>query len=401
MITRRTALALFAAAAAAQDWPQWRGPRRDGAAPPPKSPSWGSRLTRSWSVPVGEGHSSPVVAGSRVFQFSRQNDNEVIRAFDIETGKKLWEHAYAAPYEMNPAARAHGKGPKSTPAVAGGLVFTLGMNGLALALEAATGKVLWRVDSSRFQQSSPTFGVASSPLIDGQQALFYLGTDGDGALTSLDAQSGRIRWEWRGDGPGYGSPVAVETGGGRQFVVFSASHLVGVNAADGKLIWRLPFTTPYAQNAVTPLALGDTVIYSGLQNPVTAVRVASSGAPPKLWENKEAGMYMSSPVLCGGLVWGLSHRNKGQLFSLDPKTGKTIWMGEGRQTENAMLVAAGDLLLAMTTESELRVYRTSARGLDLVGRHAVADSPVWAHPAISADRILIKDRDALSLWRVA
>src|SRR5687768_13843694 len=139
------------------------------------------------------------------------------------------------------------------------------------------------------------------------------------------------------------------------------------------------------------------VIYSGLSQPVTAVRVGGA-TPQKVWENKEVGMYMNSPVLAAGLLHGLSHRNKGQLFSLDPKTGKTAWTSDGRQGENAALIARGDQVFSLTTDSELHVLRASAKGLEPVRKYSVANSPTWAHPVVMGERVLVKDLDTLALW---
>jgi hypothetical protein len=108
-------------------------------------------------------------------------------------------------------------------------------------------------------------------------------------------------------------------------------------------------------------------------------------------------MYMSSPVLAAGLLYGLTNRNKGQFVAIDPKTGKTVWTGEGRQAENAMLVARGAEVLALTTESVLHVFKATPRGLEPVRQYTVADSPTWAHPVILGNRVLVKDLDSLSL----
>jgi outer membrane protein assembly factor BamB len=322
----------------------------------------------------------------------------VILGFDAAGGRKFFEHTYSAPYQMNPAATGHGKGPKSTPAFSNGRLYTLGMSGVLTCLNTETGTLVWRYDSAgKFRQTSPTFGVAMSPLVHNGRLIAYVGTDNNGALTAFDAAKGGIQWEWKGQGPGYGSPVLAGPAASPQIVTFSSEKLVGLNAADGKLLWEIPFTTPYTQNAVTPLVHGDLIVYSGLSAPVTALRL-TVGAPKKVWENKEVGMYMSSPVLASGLLHGLSHRNKGQFFSLDPATGKTVWTSEGRQAENAMLVARGDTVFALTTDSELQVFHAGAKGLEFVRKYTVADSPTWAHPAILGTRIFVKDRDSLALW---
>ncbi|HYP05265.1 MAG TPA: PQQ-binding-like beta-propeller repeat protein [Bryobacteraceae bacterium] len=377
------------------DWPQWRGPNRDGSVALELPKAWPERMRQVWNLPVGEGHASPVVVGNRVFQFSRVRDQETIAAYDVDSGKQLWKQSYAAPYEMNSAATSHGKGPKSTPVVAGSRVFTLGISGIVTGWDAASGKKLW----STAAKGSPDFGHASSPVVDGDTLIGAVGPQSGGTLSAFEAATGKVKWQWKEDGPAYASPIVIMAGGVKQVVTNSQSHLIGVSLADGKTLWKLPLKTNYDQNSVTPLVVGDVVIFSGLGNPVTAVRPGSQ--PQKLWENKEFGMYMNSPVLAAGVVWGLSHRNKGQFFGIDPKTGKTVWTSEGRQTENAAMVASGNAVFALTTESELIVYAASAKGLTQVRRYHVADTPTWAHPVVLGNRVLVKDANSLILWSAA
>jgi outer membrane protein assembly factor BamB len=391
MQSRRSFLAAPAAFAFV-DWPQWRGPNRDGSLPAEAVKPWPERLRQVWNVPVGEGHSSPVVVGKRVFQFSRAQDREVIAAYDLDTGKQIWKLAYAAPYTMNPSAMAHGKGPKATPIVSGGRVYTLGIEGMLTCWDSGTGVKVWGYDG----KGSPTFGTASSPVIDGATLFTAIGPQTGGSLSAFDAVTGKIKWQWKEDGPAYASPVVVDAGGVRQVVTNSQSSLIGLTVGEGKLVWKLPLKTPYEQNSVTPLVIGDLIVYSGLSNPVTAIRPGPT--PQKAWENNEVGMYMNSPVLASGVLWGFSHRNKGQFFGLDPKTGKTLWTGEGRQAENAALIGRGDMLFALTTNSELQLFRTTPKSLQLVRTYQVADTPTWAHPALIGSRVLVKDANSLALW---
>jgi outer membrane protein assembly factor BamB len=166
--------------------------------------------------------------------------------------------------------------------------------------------------------------------------------------------------------------------------------------AGGKLIWKLPLKTPYDQNSVTPTIVQDAIVYSALSNPVTAIR---PGNPPqKLWENREFGLYMSSPVLAASVLWGLSNRNKGQFFGLDPKTGKTVFSSEGRQADNAALIARGSTVFALTTDAVLLVFQATPTALKQVAKYSVADTPTWAHPAILGNRVLVKDTKSLALW---
>jgi outer membrane protein assembly factor BamB len=390
MQSRRSFLAVPAAFVV--DWTQWRGPNRDGTIPPEPAKPWPERLRQIWNVKVGEGHSSPIVAANRVYQFARVQDNEVVGAYDLESGKLVWKQSYAAPYQMNPAATSHGKGPKSTPVLSGNRLYTVGISGILTCWDSASGKKLWDLDS----HGSPLYGQASSPVVDRGTLIASVGPQTGGSLTGFDAATGKVKWQWKEDGPAYASPIIAEPAGVRQVITNSESHIVGVSVNDGKLLWKLPLKTPYDQNSVTPIVVGDMIIYSGLSNPVTAIR---PGAPPQqVWENKEVGMYMNSPVLAAGVLWGLSHRNKGQFFGLNPKTGKTVWTGEGRQADNAAMIARGSTVFALTTNSELLVFEASASNLKQIAKYSVADTPTWAHPVLLGNRVLVKDEASLALW---
>jgi len=401
-------LALIVAALPARppsaEWPQWRGPARDGAAPGLQRAQWPAALTPAWKVEVGLGHASPVVSGGRVFQFSRQGEQETLQAFDLASGARAWQQSYAAPYRVNSAASGHGPGPKATPAVAGGRVFTFGIAGALSAFDAASGRLLWRREFGKdFPATAPTYGSAQSPLVDGNRVIVHVGGEGKGALSAFDAATGATLWSWTGDGPGYASPVVAELGGARQLVAFTQSMMVGLAPDTGALLWKLPFTTSYDQNAVTPLAgPGGLLVYSGLDQPLRAARVdGSSGhwTVTTLWENAEVSAYMSSPVVAGGRICGLSHRRKGQLFCVDAATGKTAWVSDGRQGDNASLVAAGSALLALSTDGELTVADAAGPAYRVLRRWTVASSPTWAHLAVLPEGVLVKDVDSLAFLR--
>jgi outer membrane protein assembly factor BamB len=379
-------------------WPQWRGPARDGVATFTAPAMWPQQLTRKWEVTVGAGHASPVVEGNRVVVFTRQGDRELVTAYDLVSGKQLWQDGYAAPYTMNPAAQAHGPGPKGTPAVANGRVFTLGISGVLTAHDLASGKLLWHTEAA---STLPEYGTATSPIVDGTTVIAHMGGHDAGALTSFDAATGRVGWRWTGGGPGYGSPLIATLAGTRQVVTQTQNQLVGVDLANGRLLWQVPIRTNFDQNCITPLIVGDTVIYSGLENPTIALRVVRTGttfATEPVWRNEQVSMYMSSPVATPQAVFGLSHRNRGQFFALDPATGKTLWTTRGREGDNASIVRAGALLLLFTTNAEMIVARADPARWQEIKRYSIADSAVWAHPAVIGNQILVKDVDKLILW---
>jgi len=383
-------------------WPQWRGPARDGVASAFTVPTtWPAQLTRKWTATVGVGHASPVISGNRVIVHTRQGNREVVTAYDFESGKQLWQDGVDAPYTVNPAAAGHGPGPKSTPAVAGGRVFTLGISGIFSAHDLNSGKLLWRKNAPR---TPPEYGTASSPVVDGGLVIAFLGGQNTGALTAMDVATGAVKWEWKGDGPGYSSPIIANFGGGgpRQVIVQSQTRLVGVGAADGRLLWETPLKTPHEQNSVTPLVVGDLVISAGLENPTLGLWVIASlgkgwSATPR-WQNDDVSMYMSSPAASGNTLFGLSNKNRGQFFAIDAKTGKTLWTTKGREAENASIVRAGEYLLMSTTNSELIVARANAARYEEVKRYTVADSAMWAHPAFAGRTIIVKDVNTLTAW---
>ena len=389
--------------ASAQDWNQWRGPTRDGVVPPAfATPAiWPESLTPVWKATVGAGYSSPVVSGNTVYLLSRQDEREVVSALDLATGKLLWQDAYDAPYTMSPPAVRHGPGPKSTPLVANGRLYTFGITETLSCYDAAKGKLIWRKQfSSQFPKTSPTFGTAASPFLDRGLLIVHVGTQDNGALTAFDAATGDVKWQWTGDGPAYASPIVVELAGIRQVVTQSQSNIVAVSEKDGTLLWKLPFTTMSVQNIVTPLAYKDMLVFSGLSKGVFAVKVAKGAdglTAETVWKNDEVAMYMNSPLLKGDLLFGFSHKNRGQYFCLDATTGKTLWLGEPKQGENAAMLSVGAYVFGLDSNADLTVAKATGTALEIVKKYHVADSATWAHPVPTSRGLLVKDANTLAL----
>lgn len=390
-------LVLLGVAASAQDWPQWRGPHRDGIAQGFAAPkTWPDKLKLKWKVELGEGHSSPVVADGRIYLHTRQGEREVISCLRPEDGQVIWQQSYAAPYTMNPAAVSHGKGVKSTPVVDGGRIYTFGIDGALSCFDARTGKPQWRKELG-----AADFGTAMSPLVERGLVIAHAGARGHGALTAFDAATGSEKWSWPDDGPAYASPIVAGLGGTRQIVTQSHHNIAGIAAATGALLWRIPYTTEYAQNAVTPAVYHDTLIFSGYGNPVIGVKVRKNGAAwsaETVWTNRDFSLYLSSPVVSGDLLFGFSTRKRGQFFCLNPNDGATLWTSEGRQADHANIVAASSVLLLLTDDAQLIVARQNAKTFEPLRKYEVAGSPTWAHPVPLGHGILIKDATTLALW---
>lgn len=393
--------ALLGAQGAGPDWPQFRGPNRDGAVTSFIEPkAWPDRLTQRWKVEVGEGHATPVVVGGRIYSFTRQGANEVMQALDTASGKAVWQTSYAAPVTVNPAAKAHGPGPKATPTFANGRLYTLGMGGIVTAFDASSGKQLWQKPAGKTQ---PLYGTSASPLVDRGLVIVNVGGHDQGALTAFDATTGDVKWSWTGDGPSYASPLAADVDGVRQIITLTQDNIVAVAVADGRLLWRRPYKTEYTQNIINPLLVGSTLIVAGYQNPTMALRLVRKGdqwSTENAWENPGVSLYMSNGVLVGDLLFGLSHRNRGQYFLLDVKSGKTVWTGMPRQAENAAIVRAGNVIFSLEDDAELVVGRVNAGAFQELKRYTVANSATWAQPVISGSRVFVKDVSSLAMWTI-
>jgi outer membrane protein assembly factor BamB len=387
----------------ASDWPEWRGVHRDGVVlEEPKT--WPDKLSLKWKTEVGIGHSSPIMAAGSIYEFTRQAGKETVLSINPSNGRIRWTQQYDAPYKMNQAALGHGEGPKATPLYSNGKLYTFGINGILSAFDAETGKPLWRLDfSKQYQEGAPDFGTAMSPVLDSGLLIAHVGATKLGALTALDAATGAVKWAWDGDSPAYASPIVVELGGVRQVVTQSHSNIIGVALVSGKLLWTIPFKTGYDQNIVTPVLYKDTLIFSGLEKGVFAIRLnhtADAWSTQIVWKNKDASMYMNSPVLSGDLLFGFSHLKKGQFFCLDARTGATLWTGPPRAGDNAAMLASSTTLFALTPDAQLVIAKPTAKALGEIRRYEVADSPTWAHPVVLPDGFLIKDLKTLARWSV-
>jgi len=396
---------LSASPSSSQDWPQWRGPRRDGVVVGYREPkAWPETLEKRWQVEVGAGHASPVVLGQRIYVHTRHGENEVVSALDLGSGKILWQDNYPVPYTMDPAATGHGKGPKSTPAIENGRLYTFGISGILSCYDAEQGHLLWRkAFTKQFKATSPQYGASASPLVESGRVIIHVGGYNQGALIAFDAASGEARWSWNGDGPGHASPIVVELEGGRQLVTQTQQFLVGVSLSSGQLLWKIPFKTEYDQNIITPVAHEHVLLFSGFAKGVQAIRAQNQGnhwVTQKVWENPRESMYMSSPVISENLVFGFSHTQKGHFFCLDLRNGATLWTSQGRQGESASVVSAGGYLIFLTDDGTLTVVRKSPKGFEPVRRYTVADSPTWAHPVVLSGQILVKDELHLTSWKV-
>ena len=402
--TAAAILMLSGPSAAAQEWAGWRGPARDGIVPASQAPEiWPEAFARAWQVEIGEGYSSPVVSGGRAFVHSREGDAEVVTAFELSSGARLWRQDYPARYIQNTIVPGDLPGPFATPAVDGGRVFTLGAAGILSSWDAATGALVWRNDYSASVQVMGLFcGTSASPFVAGGMLIVQVGSDGGGGrVLALDPATGDEIWVWRGVGPGYASPIVVEIEGLRQVVTLTESSVVGLDAANGELLWSVPFTDEWHENITTPVWTGEHLVVSGPRQGTHAFTIRREGddwqAAPA-WSNARVTMYMSSPVLAAGTLYGYSSTRSGQFVALDSATGAVRWASEGREGDHASVLLAGDDLLLLTSDAELFVAERNAEAFSVARQYEVADGATWSMPVPLPDGLLV--RDATSLLRL-
>jgi|CXWL01.1.fsa_nt_gi outer membrane protein assembly factor BamB len=414
-------LALLGAAVADADWPQWRGPNRDGQAlgvAPPEA--WPKALRPVWSIAVGDGHATPLVGGERVYVFARQGEEETVTAYALADGAMLWRDTYPQPYRPTSEAAGHRKGPFATPVLADGRLFTFGIDEVLSAYDAVSGKRLWRRDfSAVYAVPRPYYGTSWSPLVADGKLVVYVGGPGDGALLALDPATGGEIWRAvpgadagastaaatpaKGvDGPPYASPVLLRpTDGQDQILTQTQTAVVGVELATGRLLWRIPYQVDWDNTIVTPAVAGGQFFLSAYDHPLESFRVdreTSGWRASSAWSNREAGLYMSSPVLTNGAVWAFTATKKGQIVQVDPTSGAIRWRSAPGQGEHASLVSLGNQLLVLRDDGHLTVVDTGAadRSPQVVAELEVASSPSWAHPVPIAGGLLIRDAKTLT-----
>lgn len=401
-----SAVMLAVLPAFAQDWPQWRGPRRDGVVAGFAAPAaWPEKLKLEWKAPVGSGYSSPVVSQGNAWIHSRKDEEEVVSCVDLNTGKVLWTAAYPVAFTKNQYALQMNKGPFSTPVLYGGALYTLGITAVLSSFDAATGKVNWRTNFGPPDTSQKFTGTAMSPVIYKGNLIVQVGDDRGGKILALDAKTGKEKWNWTGDGPSYSSPVVVELAGTPQMVTMTDKSVLSLAADTGKLLWKMPWPDEWIENIVTPVVVESAgeklLVFSGVRRGTVALRITRTGdawEAKEQWRNAELTMYMNTPVAHQGKLYGMSNKKRGQFFCLEAASGKVLWATEGREGNNAATLLAGDMLFHLTHDANLVVARASEKGFERVAKYSVADSATYAHPILLGRKILIKDETGLSLW---
>lgn len=388
----------------AADWPEWRGPGRagrwEGVSLPERLEPGAIELV--WSASLGGGYSGAAVVGHRVVTMDRPKEKPVERivCLDRATGKTLWAQEYSADY----GDMAYGNGPRCTPTVRDGRVFTQGAVGRTHALDLDSGKVLWSLDVARAHGGKlPEWGHATSPLVFEGLVLVQAGGAPGPTVIALETATGQERWQALHDAPGYSSPVMIEMDGHRQIAFWSAESAVGLDPESGRVLWRVPYKSTYAVAIASPVLHDGTLLVSGFWEGSKAVRLDGRKEPEELWSGKDLSCLMSTPLHQGAHLYALD-KSRG-LLAIEWKTGKVVWSDEHRVTprernpQASMVWAGGDRAVILNARGELILARLRPEGYEEQGRVKVSGD-TWSHPAFSGQDIFVRAETELSCWRL-
>ena len=377
--------------AAAEDSPQWLGPNRDGVS---KETDWRDDWKENpariaWKASVGTGFSSFAVVGERVFTMGYKGGKDSVYCFEAASGKVIWKHEYASKLVDN----LHEGGPAATPTVVGDWVYTLGKEGHLFCLAKTDGRVRWKVElQALLGVKMPEWGFSSSPLIHDGRVIVDAGP-----LTALDAATGKLVWKTENYLCGYGSPVLLTAPkrGTPLIAQLNNNGLLLADAKNGKRTGFFEWKTSYKTNSTTPVISGDKVFIStGYNRGCALLQVSPSGTLTKVYESKTVRNHMDTCVLIDGHLYGIdgnSHNARRLLrfVCLDLATGKERWRESGHGC--GTVVAAGDRLIVLGDEGTLAVVRANPERYEEISRQKVLDGRCWTPPVLANGRIYCRN----------
>ena len=399
------ALALFllcAAEAAAQtpaEWPQWRGPNRDGVSKETgllkQWPEGGPPL--AWKATgAGRGYSSVAAAKGRLYTMGLRGEKEFVIAFDLKTGKEVWATPHGAAFRND-----RGDGPRGTPTVDGDRVYSLGGGGDLSAVDANTGRVVWSMNVlQKFGGSNITWGISESPLVVGDKLLVNAGGPG-ASIVALNKRDGSLIWKSQSDRAGYSSGIPVTVGGKTQVVFFTHSRGLGLDLETGALLWDYPKAANNVANAATPVARGNRVfITSDYGNGGGLVELKADGkgvTASEVYFTKEMRNHHSSSVLVGEHLYGFSG---GILTAMRFDTGEVAW--KDRSVGKGALVYADGNLYLLSENGVVGLAEATPEGYRERGRFRIPQDslPTWAHPIVAGGHLFIRDQDTVYAYDV-
>ena len=396
--------------AIADDWPQWGGPQRDcvwhedGIVE--KLPTDGL-LPRVWSVEVAEGYSGPAVANGRVFLTDRIVDGEFERllCFDAETGKPLWKHEYYVRYTINYAF-----GPRATPVIDGDRVYFVGAQGHMFCMNVNDGAILWQKQFEKdFGTEMPAWGMAASPLIDGDKLITLVGGKDNGLIICFDKRTGDELWRSLDDpGIGYCPPVIYDFAGRRQLIVWHPSAVSSLDPETGTVLWEVPWAIKAGLCVPMPRKLDDRLFLTSFYEGPHMLKVGADHADI-LWKGNGVNeqqtdklhSIMPTPVVTENNIFGIC--SYGQLRCLKTSTGQRVWetreaTGDGRWW-NAFIVPQGDRYFLHNEQGDLIIANLSAEGYTELSRAKLVEPTrqvqrrmtIWSHPAFAMKSVFARN----------
>lgn len=393
---------LFAFPLLASDWPQFLGPTRNGVYP-------GNDLAESWPKDgppvlwqrsIGQGFSGPAVADHKLALFHRVGDKETVECLDAKNGKSLWKFDYPTAYVDD---FGFDEGPRATPSIANGRVYTYGAEGKLHCLDLSSGKKIWSVNAkSDFGAQKGFFGIACSPLVEGNEVLLNIGGDDGAGIVAFDAATGGVLWKTSNDRASYSSPVAATVNGQRYAFFFTRKGLVAVNPADGHIQFDFPWapTIQASVSSATPLVIGDLVFVSGCYGTGAVVLRVKNNAVEKVWSGDDIlSNHYATSVEHNGFLFGIDGRcdpgySPAPSFRcVELRTGKIRWQTD--EVGPATVTLAGDQLLILTEKGELIRATAEPGAFKPNARAQVLPTHVRAFPAFADGCLFARSKDKL------
>lgn len=412
-------------------WPNWRGPGGQGIARQARLPEiWPEgRLEPLWAAGIGSGWSSPVVADGRVFVTDRTGDRERVRAFDADDGQELWTHEDPVDFMPHAVGARHGAGPKSTPAISQGRVYSLGIAGRLLCLDAERGNVVWQIHlpekfgaherlggGRAFVKGTdcvivpvgggegapvPLFGYTGSLLVTDKLVVCPVGGARGGTIMAFDPATGDEVWRSLNEHVSYSSPVVATFDGVEQVVVMTGPEVVGLDLASGQKLWGQPFQIQYDESIGTPAVEAPYVAVTGEGHPLTVLRVERRGeawSAKVAWTSHVLSSYLSSMLAHEGHVFGMN--DGGEFACLRLADGKERWIG-GNHGFYCTPVLAGGQTLCLNEKGELLVLAAMTAAYTPLATVKLADRATWTSPAVVGSRLYVRAQDELRAFDLA
>ncbi len=383
-----------------ESWTGWRGPARTGEAgqyPWPANLAE-ETLTQTWTFPLAESYSGPIVTRDRVFVTETIDaETESIRALDRRTGEQLWQQQWRGSITVPFFAKRNGSWIRSTPAYSDGILYVGGMEDVLVALRGDDGSIVWKHDFPElWQTKEPTFGFVCSPLVDGEYLYVQVG----GAFVKLDKKSGDIVWKTLEDGGGmmggsFSSPIAATINGQSCLLVQTRDELAAVDKETGSVMWRRKIPSFRGMNILTPTVYENKIFTSNYRGRSYLFSVNGTENSPELepvWEHKAAA-YMSTPVVIDGHAY--MHLQNQRVACLNLETGEETWRSSESFGGYWSMVFQGDKIMALDESGELLLMRANPEKLDIIDRRQVGSSSTWAHLAVADNQIFIRELKGL------